>query len=697
MQTKRLITGLVLGLGLALALLWLLKPMPSAADADAIRCVKPGGGGGCYASIQTAVTAANAGDTIRVAQGTYLETVLVTKSLTLEGGWNTGFTSRNWNIYTTTINAQRAGSVIRIDGSVSPTIEGFVITGGDASAYLGWGGGILADGDWGEGGMIAIRHNVITDNIACNGTVSCQGYGGGIMIYSNRATIEYNTVISNAARTGGSGSGQGGGISLWGFPSEVTLTGNVVVSNTAVFSLTGMYSVGEGGGVWSEGACAIIAFDNEIRGNVAAVKGEGYGGGAYACGEWYANRILSNTASITAGLGYGGGVYAHYVPDFNDNLVQGNVASQGGDGSGGGVYAIYLREAQRNTIVDNAATRGGGVYFREYTGQQTFSGNLVARNWATGLNIGTLDGGGGIASEADRVEITGNDILTNAAFAGGGVLVTAGDRYLVQDNLLKGNWAFGGGGLFVYSATGTIARNQVVGNVAVWWGGGMYLSGKAGPLMDGNVVVSNTAGGTGGAGGFAGGGLILDVGAGTRITLTNHVIARNTILTGTAAGVHCLSGACALIHCTIVDNRLGSGRGEGVRISALGGPNVVWNSIIAGHSVGVSVTAGSAVLGYNDYYDNIAGNVSGASPGAHSRTDDPQFADRAAGDYHLTSASLLIDHGDSGVSVPRDFEGDPRLVVPDIGADEYIRAHVYLPLVLRNFSEYGPGYSQQNQ
>jgi hypothetical protein len=47
----------------------------------------------------------------------------------------------------TTIDAHRTGSVIRVAGTVSPTIEGFVITGGDASSYLGWGGGILADGE----------------------------------------------------------------------------------------------------------------------------------------------------------------------------------------------------------------------------------------------------------------------------------------------------------------------------------------------------------------------------------------------------------------------------------------------------------------------------------------------------------------------------------------------------------------------
>src|SRR5947207_6090275 len=55
------------------------------ARADTL-CVKPGGGGGCYASVNTAITTANISDTIRVAMGVYTENVLITKTITLEGG-----------------------------------------------------------------------------------------------------------------------------------------------------------------------------------------------------------------------------------------------------------------------------------------------------------------------------------------------------------------------------------------------------------------------------------------------------------------------------------------------------------------------------------------------------------------------------------------------------------------------------------
>jgi len=671
MNVKRLFVAFVFGLGLTLALLWTLDSGTRVARADTL-CVNPGGSGGCYGSIQAAVDGANDGDVIQVVQGVYYETVVLTKSVTLEGGWNADFSERDWDVYVTTVDAQRCGPVIRVNDPASPTIEGFIITGGDSSSPLGWGGGIWVYGDLLEdGGTTIIRHNVITNNIACDG--SCQGYGGGIMVYASTALIEHNTIISNAARTNSQG-GNGGGVSIWS--AEATLISNTIISNTAVYSTTG-FGEGKGGGVDTQYATEATLIDNVIQGNVAAVKGIGRGGGVYAKATLYDNHIFSNTASVS-GDGYGGGVYAYYVTDLDNNWIQGNVASQNGDGTGGGIYAIYLKKAQYNTILDNKATRGGGVYMSEYTGNEVLRYNLIAHNQATGIDIG--DGGGGIASAADWVEITDNDILSNTVrlglynSAGGGVLVTAGDQYLLQDNRIENNTATVGGGIAVYTATGTIAHNQVISNLAVL-GGGMYLQYQASPVMNGNIVMSNTAMGFWGA---AGGGVMVNVDAGTALTLTNHVIARNAAGSGgPGGGVLCWQGDCVLINNTIVDNDRGDHK-EGV-ILAGGGSHTLLNNIIVGHSVGISLTSGAVTLDYNDYYDNDTA-VGGATWGTHHRTDDPQFDDQAAGDYHLSLTSPLVDQGDGSVNVPADFEGDPR---PrgggiDIGADEAYRAESYV-------------------
>jgi hypothetical protein len=673
MRHRRVLWVFVLGIGLALALLGALNARPEAALADTL-CVNPGGSAGCYASIQAAVDAADDSDTIRVAAGTYYEAVVLTGSVTLEGGWNADFSARDWALYGTTIDAQRAGPVVWVNAPVTTTIEGFTLTGGDDTAHLGWGGGIkiYRSGGFETEGLTTIRHNVITDNVACTAS-TCQGHGGGVFVYRSSAAIEHNTIISNAARTGGEGGGQGGGVRVWS--ANAILIGNTIVSNTAVYSTTGLWT-GKGGGVGTEHAQSAVLEDNEIRGNVAAVRGDGYGGGVWANAVLYGNRILSNTASVH-GDGYGGGAYAYHVGDFNDNLVQGNVASENGDGTGGGLYAIYLRRAQHNTVVHNVATRGGGIYMAEYLGSQALYANLIAHNQTTGS--GAFDGGGGIASAADWVEMAGNEIYSNTTAdfgAGGGLLITAGDRYLVRDNRFEANSGGFGGGIAVYTATGTIVQNQIVDNSAPL-GGGIYLWGQASPVLDRNVVISNTAQGLFYA---AGGGLLINVDSGTPVTVTNHVIARNGAgAGGYGGGVLCWRGDCVLINNTIVDNDRGDNQQGVVLGYAYGGTHHMRNNVVVGHSVGVVLSSGVATLDYNDYYDNVF-HLSGTTWGPHHRNDKPQFEDRMAGNYHLALTSPLIDQGDDTVDVPLDFEGDPR---PggggmDIGADEAYRAESHV-------------------
>jgi hypothetical protein len=690
MKAKSIFLSLILGLGLTFVFIVLVKTTAGAApdQPNKILCVRTSGGG-CYTTIQAAVNDADSGDTIRVAEGEYHERVTMAKSLILQGGWNTTFTGWNWTAFRTTIDADGLGSVIYIDGTSTPvttTIEGFYITDGDASSFLGWGGGILARGSWGNPGLISIRNNYISENIACR-LDACQGYGGGIMIYSNHSIIENNAILNNTARSDGRGSGQGGGIAIWGFPTDATLYGNVIEYNTAVISTTGEYSTGDGGGLWSGTSGEVVATHNWIRENVAAEKGQGFGGGVYSAGNLYDNEIISNTASVD-GPGYGGGVYAYYTPDFHDNLVKGNVASQNGSGSGGGIYALYLRDARGNTIWNNRATNGGGVYFEEYPGEQKFYNNLVARNTADGLNTSLPEGGGGIFSEADWVEITSNQILTNTALAGGGVLVTSGDKFLLQSNLIRGNIAAAGGGIFLQDMSGQILRNRIGANSAIWWGGGLFLTGSSSPQLDSNLVMYNTALGNSG---LAAGGVMVAVDASTHITMTNTLVAYNIIPTSPAglpaSGVHCVSGSCSLIHCTIADNKKGTDPGEGVRIGARGGTNRVWNSIIVGHSMGLVIESSAPhSLDYNDYYDNATNLEGSASPGVHSLYVAPLFVNRWAGDYHLSQGSPLINAGDNNLSFPHDIEGDPRMQGPDIGADEYIHGHLFLPLLMKNYT-----------
>ncbi|HZQ44292.1 MAG TPA: DUF1565 domain-containing protein, partial [Acidobacteriaceae bacterium] len=89
------------------------------AAAAATLCVNQHSNTGCYSSITSALAAANAGDVINVAQGTYAEDVLITKPISLVGG----------NQMNTIIDASGKSNGIYIDGLDTPGLGGVTVRG----------------------------------------------------------------------------------------------------------------------------------------------------------------------------------------------------------------------------------------------------------------------------------------------------------------------------------------------------------------------------------------------------------------------------------------------------------------------------------------------------------------------------------------------------------------------------------------
>ena len=314
-------------------------------------------------TVQQAVDVSNSGDEIRVATGVYTgvqvrsavtQVVYINKSVTIRGG----YTTTNWTTsypitQPTVLDAQRQGRVVYISGNVTPTLDGLVVTHGNATGQFA---NCESDADGCGGGIFVydahpiIVNNVITNNVAAvttSGYPRTTGYGGGLFMNgATRAVISGNVIISNTAGTALCGAG--GGIYL--FKSGNTNAGmqvlsNQVLSNTAT---TTSYSCAWGGGIHG-GPDGVLIQGNTIAGNRANGYGGGHGAGIY---QWYGSATYLN------------------------NLVRGNLGSAGSQ-------AVFLGHSQSrfegNRVVDNATSQGVQLEISDGGGPRLVN-NVVARS-----------------------------------------------------------------------------------------------------------------------------------------------------------------------------------------------------------------------------------------------------------------------------------------------------------------------------
>ena len=413
MKIKHLLTILIFGPALVLALIWLLGRTPDGVLAQAgtgvIRVDDATGTdtSGCgdaatpCKTIQYAVDQAQPGDEIHVATGVYTgvqgrpvpagypngpagglitQVVYISKTVTVRGG----YTTADWDTFDpdanpTTLDAQGLGRVMVIAGEISPTVEGLLLTGGDAAGL----GGTQWTGQDGGGGMYVISATAtITNNRVFSNTTDD---GGGLFLWHSPSTLSGNTVYSNSVNK------NGGGLYLW--YSDATLGGNTISTNTATDLGGGLYlyssaatldgntisanAVNMGGGLYLDNSPATLS-GNTISANTA----NNDGGGLYlfsSAATLSGNTVSSNTADN------GGGLHLHdSAATLNGNTIFSNTATS----DGGGLY-LYSSAAMLggNTVLSNTANRDGGGLFLDES-DITLTNTVIADNRADGIGSG---------------------------------------------------------------------------------------------------------------------------------------------------------------------------------------------------------------------------------------------------------------------------------------------------------------------
>jgi Right handed beta helix region len=330
-------------------------------------------------TIQAAINAAAAGDTVLIAPGTYLEKIDVHgKSITIRGGGGEP---------TETIidGGGTPGFVVRFDSNenAGAVIENLTITGArglDSAAANGAAAAIRV-----HNASPTIRNVILRDNFT-----GVSGYGAGLSVKGGAPTVTQVVFANNESNLGGG---------AYFESSNATVTDSIFMNNMGRFN---------GGGGLAVLGGSITLRDSWFEGN----QSNGLGGGMY----------MVHTAMNLSGLTVRGNGWAEELPDNGGTLFY--------TYAGGGIYASSASGTIASSVFENnEGYNGGGVYLGGAGSKPTVVNCIVSHN----------DGLYGIFVNDAQPNVVNTTVFKNI---GGGIYTTAAARPKVVNSIIAGHANF---------------------------------------------------------------------------------------------------------------------------------------------------------------------------------------------------------------------------------------------------------------
>lgn len=384
-------------------------------------------------AVRDAVAAAPEGSVVKIAgicagvqaQDSTSQTVMITQSLTLAGGYTTtNWTTPNLVANPTILDAQNGGRVIRANASVF-TVTGITVqrgaSGSDDGAGIYLAGNtlnlinsqVLSNTNTGRGGgAYAYVSANISGTLFRNNTTG-GNYGGGFYSFTGGDIYITNSqFISNT--------GDGGGALIDGGAN------NFVIANTQFLSNTG---AGSGGGFSSFAANTVVT-GSLFQGNRANASG----GGLHS----FYNLTVTNTRFIANSANSGGGLVNTNLFEPKNATVVNSLFAGNTANLGTALYANGNFTLTHSTIASPTVAAGSAIYFDGFSAARAVITNTLIASHTLGIqrSNGTVVENynlySGITTTFNGASISaGGNSLTNTA---GFVNPAAGDYHLAPNS-----------------------------------------------------------------------------------------------------------------------------------------------------------------------------------------------------------------------------------------------------------------------